>query len=74
VVKTWWIAWYTWCFSSRFLGLENYARFWGFIFGYSLFGNEVGWAAILFSLFYRRPLGMGFVREGTGIRTIPAYP
>jgi hypothetical protein len=32
VVKLWWNAWLTWCFSSHFFGAEKYATFLNFIF------------------------------------------
>jgi hypothetical protein len=34
VVKLWWIGGELWCFDGHFLGLEKYATFLKFIFGW----------------------------------------
>jgi hypothetical protein len=51
VVKMWCIVWWMWCFSSRFLRLEKYARLGGFIFWVFPFGNEAGVGLLFFSRF-----------------------
>jgi hypothetical protein len=51
VVRTWWIAWWTWCFSSEVFVAKKCAMFWGFIFWRPVLGMRVVLGpAILFSL------------------------
>jgi hypothetical protein len=51
-------------FKQSVFGLKKCARFWGFIFDCSLFGNEAGVGLLFFSRFaVARPVVMGFAAQ-----------